>query len=533
MSSNTVRFVEETFRDGQLSLWATRMDTRTMLGIAGTIDQAGFQRACISSGAAFDTAVRFLREDPWERLRLLRGEFRQTPIEFLVRGRNLIGWKRYPNDVAALLIRCLRRTGFDWMLIFDGLNDFRNIAFHIRCAKSEGLKVSTYLSYADSPVHTDEYWVRKALELVALGVDVVQFGDPAGLFSPQRARTLIPALLKAIDGRAELLAAVHTSTGQAQDCYDVCLQHGVRSLSTVALPLANSESLPATTEMVARVASLGLEVDVDPERVCEVDSYFSYVAMRDQKPVGKPIRYDEADYRRYLEHQIPGGMMSNFIRQHREAGTIARLPEILDEMGRVRAELGYPPMVTPWSQLVGVQATLNITGGERYAIVPDELKLYARGFYGEIPAPIEPNVLDRILAEGDKEPLDPAAVDEVAILPELRARNAFVSDEELILRIFYDESTLDAYRTALQPFDVRSVVNTPLCALVESALSTEGPFRLSLNIVSDTEKLSYSDAGDALQFARATNADTQLDLTLPNFSLSLIRGSEGRSPGNS
>jgi pyruvate/oxaloacetate carboxyltransferase len=521
MSGNIVRFVEETFRDGQLSLWATRMDTRTMLGIAGTIDQAGFQRACISSGAAFDTAVRFLREDPWERLRLLRGEFRQTPIEFLVRGRNLIGWKRYPNDVAALLIRCLRRTGFDWMLIFDGLNDFRNIAFHIRCAKAEGLKVSTYLSYADSPVHTDEYWVRKALELVALGVDVVQFGDPAGLFNPERARTLIPALLKAIDGRAELLAAVHTSTGQAQDCYNACLQHGVRSLSTVALPLANSESLPATTEMMARVAALGLETEVDSARVRAIDSYFSYVAMRDQKPVGKPVRYDEADYRRYLQHQIPGGMMSNFVRQHREAGTLARLPEILDEMGRVRAELGYPPMVTPWSQLVGVQATLNVTSGERYGTVPDELKLYARGFYGELPAPIDPNVLDRILLKGDKEPLDPAAVDEVAMLPELRTRNAFVSDEELILRIFYDESTLDAYRAAMQPFDARSVVRTPLCALVEAALSAERPRQVSISIAADKGALCYADASDALQFVKAANAETQLDLTLPGFSLSL------------
>jgi pyruvate/oxaloacetate carboxyltransferase len=497
------------------------MDTRTMLGIAGTIDKAGFQRACISSGAAFDTAIRFLREDPWERLRLLRAEMPRTPIEFLVRGRNLIGWKRYPNDVAALLIRCLRRIGFDWMLIFDGLNDFRNIAFHIKCAKAEGLKVSTYLSYADSPVHTDAYWVRKALDLVALGVDVVQFGDPAGLFNTARAQTLVPALLEAIAGRAELLISVHTSTGQAQDCYEVCMRHGVRSLATVALPLANSESLPATTEMIERAEALGLEVGVDKTLVREIDAYFGYVALRDGRQVGKPVRYDEADYRRYLQHQIPGGMMSNFVRQHREAGTLGRLPEILEEMARVRAELGFPPMVTPWSQLVGVQATLNVTSGERYGTVPDELKLYARGFYGEVPAPIEPNILDRILADGDNEALDPGAIDEESVLPTLRAQNPFVSDEELILRIFYDEKTLDGYRTTMCSLDGRSIVKTPLGALVEAALAKKSIRSASVKVSTDAACLSYANAQDTLEALNAMGPGTRMDLSSPTVSISV------------
>ena len=519
--SKTVQFVEETLRNGNLSLWATRMDTRTMLGVAGVIDRAGFQRACVSSGAAFDTAIRFLREDPWDRLRLLRGEMKSTPLEFLVRGRNLIGWKRYPDDVAALMIRCLRRVGIDWMLIFDALNDFRNIAFHIRYAKEQGLKVSAYLSYSVSPVHTDEYWVRKATELVDLGVDVVQLGDPAGLLNVKRADALIPALLNAVKERAELMLCVHTSTGQGHACYKVGMQHGVRSFATTALPLSNSESLPATTDMFECVAALGFEHNVDPALATEIDHYFSYVAMRDDKQVGRPVQYDDADYQRYLQHQIPGGMISNFIKQHTEAGTLSRFPEILEEMGRVRAELGYPVMVTPFSQLVGVQATLNVMGGERYGTVPDELKLYVRGHYGEIPGRVDANVLDRILAGGDREPLDAAAIDSDEWMPKLRAQNVFVSDEELALRIFYEPSTLDAYRAAMKPIDRFSVVKTPLSALIQAALSSGRAQPISLKIPSDVSSLSYADARDALQIVRSASEDSNLNLFLPAFSLSL------------
>jgi oxaloacetate decarboxylase (Na+ extruding) subunit alpha len=499
------------------------MDTRTMLGIAGTIDKIGFQRACISSGAAFDTSIRFLREDPWERFRLLRTEMPRTPLEFLVRGRNLIGWKRYPDDVAALTLRCLRRAGFDWMLIFDGLNDYRNIAFHIRCAKKEGLKVSAFISYADSPVHTDQYWIRKTRELVALEVDVVNFGDPAGLLNAARVRTLVPALLAAIDGRAELLVNIHTSTGQALDCYGEALRGGARALASAAMPLANSESIPATADVISLAHAQGLNIDLDERLVAEVDAYFTYVALRDGRPTGKPIKYDEQDYKRYLGHQIPGGMMSNFVRQHREAGTLDRLPEILEEMGRVRAELGFPPMVTPWSQLVGVQATLNVTSGVRYGTVPDELKLYARGSYGELPAPIDPNVLDRMLAGGSAAPIDPSAGDGEPVLPRVRAQNPFVSDEELMLRIFYDESTLDGYRKGLRPLDPFSVAKTPLSSLIEAGLRGASRGSLAVKIPDAAPPLAYADVVHAATAIQAAESSMQFALSTPAYSLSIAR----------
>lgn len=518
---DTIRFVEETFRDGQLSLWATRMDTRTMLGIAGTIDKVGFERACISSGAAFDTAVRFLREDPWERLRLLRGAMPKTPIEFLVRGRNLIGWKRYPDDVAALMIRCLKRVGFDWMLIFDGLNDFRNIAFHIGCAKREGLKVSTYLSYAESPVHSDEYWVKKALELVELGVDVINFGDPAGLFNATRAQTLMPALLTAIAGRAELLISVHTSTGQALECYEAAMRHGARSMSTVALPLANSESLPSTIDIIRSATKLGFHCDLDQRAVEEIDAYFGYIALRDHKPIGKPVIYDEQAYQEYRGHQIPGGMISNFVNQHREAGTLELLPRILTEMAQVRAELGFPPMVTPWSQLVGVQATLNVTTGKRYGTVPDQLKLYARGSYGQLPAPIDPNVVDRMLTGGPSTPIDPFAFEGESTLDEIRAQNAFVSDEELILRIFYDESTLEESRRLTKAVSLSEVVDRPVKALVEAAVGGQLESSVDLEVKGSRESLTYEDASHVLEVMRAADGLDRVEMNTPAYSLSV------------
>ncbi|SDT11044.1 hypothetical protein [Bradyrhizobium canariense] len=519
--SKTIRFVEETLRDGQLSLWATRMDTRTMLGIAGTLDEAGFQRACISSGAAFDTAIRFLREDPWKRLRLVRAAMPKTPIEFLVRGRNLIGWKRYPDDIAALMLRCLKRAGFDWMLIFDGLNDFRNIAFHMACAKREGLKVSTYLCYAESPVHTDEYFVKKALELVELGVDVINFGDPAGLLNAARAQTLMPALLSSIADRADLLISVHTSTGQALECYEEAMRHGARSVSTVALPLANSESLPSTIDIMRSTEKLGFDCGVDRRAVEKIDAYFAYVALRDSKPVGKPVVYDEQAYQEYCGHQIPGGMISNFVNQHREAGTLNLLPTILTEMAQVRAELGHPPMVTPWSQLVGVQATLNVTTGQRYATVPDQLKLYARGSYGQIPAPIDPNVLDRLLAGGPSTPIDPLAFDGEPTLREIRAQNAFASDEELILRIFYDEATLAEARRLTKGINLSAVVDRPVKALVEAAVAAPIESSVNLEVKSNRENLTYGDASHVLEVIRAADGLDRVDLQTPAYSLSV------------
>ncbi len=482
-----IRLVEETLRDGQLSLWATRMTTETMLGIAPTIDRAGFMRACVTSGAAFDTAVKFLYENPWERLRLLRKLMPQTELQFLLRGRNLIGWQRYPNDVVTLVTETIKASGMDWIMALDGLNDLRNIHWQISAAKAAKLKVQGVLFFALSPVHTDSYFAEKAKEFAQLGVDALCFYDASGLLTPQRTRSLIPRLRQAIGSGTDLELNAHCNTGLALECYVEAMRLGVDILDTAAMPLADGDSIPATANVLAKAQELGIQIKVDPACVRTIDAYFAWAAYKEDKPSGRHTEYDETHYRQYAAHQIPGGMMSNFVRQLTEAGVLHRLDEILQEVARVRQEIGYPPMVTPYSQFVGVQATMNVIEGERYKTVPQELRLYARGHYGELPAPIDPNVLDRILAGSDRSPIDPAASFENSMVERVRKeRGSFNSDEDLVLSIFYDKLTLEKFHAHRRPIDLSTVPRTPLAALIKELGKRQEIASLSVETESTT-----------------------------------------------
>jgi oxaloacetate decarboxylase alpha subunit len=519
--TDELRFIEETVRDGQLSLWATRMNTETMLGIGRTIDRAGFERACVTSGAAFDTAVRFLFEDPWERLRFLRREMPTTPLEFLIRGRNLIGWKRYPNDVVRLLMQRIAATGFDWVLIFDGLNDMRNIAYHIEAAKEAGLKVSGVVSYTVSPVHTDEYFVTRAADLVRLGADVVNFYDAPGVLTPQRTRRLIPLLLEVVRGSGvELELNVHAATGLALDCYAEALRLGVRLLSTASMPLANGDSLPATTDVMRIAAEMGIRQHLDSSLVEAIDGYFEWVAYRESRPTGARVAFDQAAYDAYVAHQIPGGMMSNFVRQLTDLGQLARLPEILDEVARIRAEVGYPPMVTPYSQMVGVQATLNVLSGERYKSSPAELARYIRGEYGELAAPIAPDVLDKVCAGGESDPIDPSDIFEEPLLPQLRQSMGPVDDEELLMGVFYDAASMEKLRASRRPIDEGRIARTPLSALVKDLAAREGLRSLSVIMPG---RPTYRDVLDVVRAVDAAPDRGGVDLDVAGGSISIER----------
>ena len=433
-------FEDESFRTGPQSLWATRMKTETMLGIASTLDEAGLTKICVTSAAAFETAVMYLYEDPWERLRLLRRLMPKTPLNFFVRSRNLMGWKMFPNDVIELFFECIQRMGLQWVEVFDGLNDLSIIEWHFRVAERLGLQRTGHISFTESPVHTDEYFAGKAGELVRLGVNVVNLSDPCGAMLPERARSLFTAVRQALDGKAKLGFFAHDCTGVGDDCYIEAMQHGVDILKTVSLPLAHGYSLPATTEIAAHARRLGLDVEVDEQRLKEVDDYFFWAAYEEKKPVGKRVEFDPVKYKKYVVHQIPGGMMSNLENQLLELRLLHKLPEVLEEAGRVRQELGYPVMVTPYSQLVGVQAVFNVVEGERYRTVPQELKLYVRGAYGKPPGPLDPNAVDRILAGEDKKPIDPSENFSEPLVSRVRSEQGpFGSDEDLLLAIFNNE----------------------------------------------------------------------------------------------
>ena len=519
-AGGTVELIDETLRDGPQSLWASRINTDTLAAIAPTLDDAGFAQICVGSAALFEFAVKYLHEDPWERLHLLRTAMPRTPLRFLIRGRNLMGWRRFPNDVIDLFFACLRRAGVDWIMVFDGLNDMRNIAHHFPAARKLGMKAAAILSFSESPVHTDEYFVKITRDVLDIGVDAVLLYDASGILTPERTRSLVPALLRAINGRAEFELTAHCATGLGPACLAEGLRQGVRRIFTAGRPLANADSIPATLDMLATIEELGLEAGVDPERVRLVDEYFTWIACAQAKPLGRPVVYDPEGYRRYASHQIPGGMMSNMVRQLTDLGLRHRFPEILEEAARVRAELGYPVMITPMSQLVGVQATLNVVEGERYRTVPQELKLYARGEYGQPCAPLDPNVLDRILGPGDM-PIDATANFLEPLVEKMRAEHGpFESDEALLIALFSGRDALDEFHRKRQRVDGVPALPSPLRALLGELARRRGI--RSIHIAKAAE-LSYTDAADVISTIEACPAGHEYELERDGLRVAVAR----------
>ncbi len=515
-----VAIIDETLRDGPQSLWASRVSTETLVAIAPTLGAAGFAQICVGSAALFEFAVRYLHEDPWERLRLLRTAMPHTPLRFLIRGRNLMGWRRLPNDVIDLFLACLRRAGIDWVMVFDGLNDMRNIAHHFPAARKLGMKAAGILSFSQSPVHTDEYFVARTHDLLDIGVDAVLLYDASGILTPERTRSLVPALLRAVEGRAEFELTAHCATGLGPACLTEGLRLGVRRIFTAGRPVANADSIPATLDMLAVARELGLETGVDADRGREVDDYFTWIACAQGKPLGRPVPYDPEAYRRYASHQIPGGMMSNMVRQLAELGLGHRLPEILEEAARVRRELGYPVMITPMSQLVGVQATLNIVEGERYRTIPQELRLYARGEYGEPCSSLDPDVLDRILGPGDT-PIDPTATFMEALVEKVSAEQGpFQSDEDLLLAIFHGREAFDQLARNRRPMDGLPSLRMPLRALLGELGRRRG---LRSVRIAKPSALSYADAADVISMIDACPPGYAIELERDAFRVAVAR----------
>jgi pyruvate/oxaloacetate carboxyltransferase len=510
--SKVVEIIDETLRDGPQSLWASRIGTETLVSIAPTVAQAGFAEMVVGSGALFEAAVKYLFEDPWERLRLIRGTTPGATLRFLIRGRNLMGWRRLSNDVIDVFLECLRRAGIDWVMVFDGLNDMRNIEHHFPTAQKFGMKVAGIVCFSESPVHTDAYFAARTQDLLDAGVDAVLLYDASGVMTPERTRTLVPALQRVIGDRAGFEVTAHCATGLGAECLAEGLRLGVRKIFTAGRPLAYADSIPATLDMVAYATALGLETRLDLDRVREVDEYFEWIACAQDKRVPRPVTYTPEDYRRYVSHQIPGGMMSNMVRQLTDLGLQHRFPEILEEAAQVRREIGYPVMVTPLSQLVGVQATLNVVEGERYRTIPQELRMYARGYYGRPAAPIDRNALDRILQPGDT-PIDPAAKFAEPYLDRFRAEEGpFSSDEDMLLAVFNSRETLDEFKQKRRPIDGVSALRTPLRSLLAELGRRRGVRSISIRTPT------------ALCFRAAADVLASVDACPPGHRYAMQRG---------
>jgi oxaloacetate decarboxylase alpha subunit len=452
--------VDTTLRDAHQCLWATRMTTAHMLPIAEQMDKAGFQRIDLAGAIQFDVCIRYLKENPWERMRLMRQRITHTPLSSFTRSKNLVSFDVVPDDIVALWVERLVANGFREVGSFDGLNDVDNMLSTLDVARSLGVKTFGALSYCLSPVHTDELFVKTAQDLVQRGkVDAIWLKDAGGLLTADRVLTLVPAIKKVI-GDIPLELHSHCITGLAPLVYLQGIKAGADRIHSSIAPLANGNAQPATQSMARNLRALGFHVGVNDALLNEIGEHFRRIAEQEGKPLGTPQEYDAFHY----EHQIPGGMMSNFHSQLAQAGLSHLFDQLLEECARVRYELGYPIMITPFAQLVGTQAVLNVVQGERYRTVPNEVKKYALGYYGKLLAPVDPDVLDRIVANGS-----PQIALEPRMLPpavaKLRKQYPNIDDDERLLRFMFAGGQVDEMLDA-GPMATEYVFEKPIVRLV-------------------------------------------------------------------
>ncbi len=466
--------IDVTLRDGHQCLWSTRMTTPMMTPILDWIDAVGYDYINILGGAVFDVQVRFLHENPWERVGLLCQRLR-TPCDGLTRGQSLYTFELFADDLVELNSKVLARRGLKVLTVYDALNDVRNVESSVRSAQQCGLRVNAMLVYTLSPVHTDGYYVERVRELLALQVDFIAIKDPTGLLTPARAETLFAAIAAAV-GATPLQLHTHCLSGLAPLVHEVAMRHGFAFGYTACEPLANGASLPAAEEIDDRARALGFDTGVDRAALAEVSGYFACLAEREGKPRGQRVTADPALY----EHQVPGGMISNLRSQLAAMRMEHRLPEILAETARVRQDLGYPILVSPFAQFIVTQAVLNVVQGERYKTIPDEVRKYAMGGYGRLAAAPSDEFLNRANLRGSDVLTQRAGANVAPALPRLRRElGASATDEDLLLAAFYDRSLLDRLQRNPPPYRFSTTPLLELVRFVESR-SDVGQARIRL-----------------------------------------------------
>ncbi len=396
-----VKITDTTFRDAHQSLMATRMRTESMVPIAERIDQVGFFSLEVWGGATFDVSIRYLSEDPWERLRTLRKHVKETPLQMLLRGQNIVGYRNYPDDVLVKFVEKAAENGIDIFRIFDALNDTRNLELAVKTVKKVGAHAQGSLCYTISPVHTKEYYLKVAKQLARLRCDSICIKDMAGMLMPKEAYELVSALKKEVGLPVHIHC--HSTSGTVMMTYLRACQGGADILDAAFSPFAWGTSQPPVESIVAGLRGTEHDTGLDMELLVEIAEYFRGLREKFYDPLHLISPLAERVDTSILMHQIPGGMFSNLISQLREQNALDKLGEVLKEVPRVREELGYPPLVTPTSQLVGTQAVFNVLSGERYKIVPKEVREYIRGFYGRPPAPMKAGIKRKII--GDEKPV--------------------------------------------------------------------------------------------------------------------------------
>ena len=391
-----VLFTETVLRDANQSLIATRLPYETFEPILETIDQAGYYSVECWGGATFDVCLRYLNEDPWERLRKIKKKLPNTKLQMLLRGQNILGYHHYPDDVVRKFVEYSVKNGIDIIRIFDALNDVRNLEVAVDETCKWNAHASCAISYTTSPVHTLEKYVEIAKNMQSLGAKSICIKDMAGIMGPKEAYDLVSALKSAVD--LPVILHTHSTTGLAFMTCLKAVEAGVDVIDTAISPFSGGTSQPATETLVYALKQLGHEAELDETKLKEIADFFKPVQKQfvdDGVLMPKSMMTDT----QCLTYQIPGGMLSNLLSQLKQMNALDRFDEALIETPKVRADMGYPPLVTPTSQMVGVQAVTNVLQGERYKKVSSEIKAYCRGEYGRTPAPIDPKVKEQILGD--------------------------------------------------------------------------------------------------------------------------------------
>ena len=444
MKKNRIRITDTTLRDAHQSLWATRMRTDDILKIAETIDNAGFYSLECWGGATFDVCMRFLRENPWQRLREIKKVCKKTPLQMLFRGQNILGYKHYPDDIVERFTALACENGMDIFRVFDALNDPRNLEQAIACVKKYGGHAQGTICYTTSPVHTVANYVKLAKEQASMGVDSLAIKDMAGILTPGAARELVAALKKALPDMPIQIHS-HMTSGMAAAMYMAAAEAGAGCFDCAISTLSSFSSQPPTESIVSILESEGFDCGLDRAALTKINGYFKDLKARRQPASSAKVEPVDAGV---LVHAIPGGMISNLRSQLAQQDALDRLPEVLEELPKTRADMGYPPLVTPTSQIVGVQSVLNVLSGKRYSMVTDETKRYAAGYYGRTPAKIEPK-LQKKLCGGLKpitcRPADLLKPGLVAAAEELPP-NTIQAEEDILSYALFPEVALGYFK---------------------------------------------------------------------------------------
>lgn len=425
-----VKITETILRDAHQSQAATRMRLDEMLPVASKLDKVGYYSIECWGGATFDSCLRFLNEDPWERLRQLKKAMPNTKLQMLLRGQNILGYKHYADDVVDEFVKMSIKNGIDIIRIFDALNDTRNMKQAMDSCKKYGGICEATISYTTSPVHTNEYFIKLAKELEDMGADIICIKDMAGILLPYTAYDLVKGIKKVVKVPVHL--HTHQTSGTGNLTYLKAIEAGVDIIDCALSAMGNGTSQPATEPMVAVLQGTEYDTGLDLKELNELSSYFDKVADRLKKDGWLTEKSLKTDVRALI-YQVPGGMLSNLVGQLKKLGAMDRYDEVLAEVPNVRKDLGYPPLVTPTSQIVGTQAVFNVISGERYKMVSAETKDVLRGKYGRLPAAPDPEIVKKVL--GDEKPITCRPAD--LIKPELASYR-----EEIKEYIEQDEDVL-------------------------------------------------------------------------------------------